>query len=174
MSDLYKAIINLTLDMEVYNSYEDKWHSEDQMAFARKVIMEATMDKLYWLTQGKNRGGKPSGSEGYLATQQARVEYAKQTFRGDEISELRLRGAIANCQAAAAKHEALTDLQGKIHSAYILEHGEDYMPYGSAPQSNVPVAAESDVPDDIQQMLQALGMAEPSNEDKPSKKKKAS
>jgi hypothetical protein len=171
MSDLYKAITNLTLDMEVYNSYEDRWHNEDQMAFARKIIMEAIMDKLYWLTKGKNKGGKPSGSEGYLTQQQARVKYAQETFRGDEISELRLRGAIANCQAAAAKHEALTDLQNSLHSQYMIQFGEDYMPYGSAPHSNVPVAAESDMPSDIQQMLEALGMAEPANEEKPKKKK---
>lgn len=174
MSKLINELINLTLDTEIYNSYEDKWIHEDQMAFPRKIMMEAIMDKLYWLTKGKNSSTKPSGSEAYLETKQAQVTYARQTFRGDEISLIKLRGSIANCQAAADKHTVLTDMQAQLHKAYIESYGEDYLPYGSAPASNVPVAAESDIPTDIQQQLEALGMAEPANDETSKKKKKAS
>ena len=58
------SIVNLvkeiTLESTVYNTYEDKWEERDQLSFARKIIAEAIMDKLYWLTKGKK------GSENYV------------------------------------------------------------------------------------------------------------
>tara|TARA_Y100000592_G_scaffold60999_1_gene95321 strand:+ start:2430 stop:2951 length:522 start_codon:yes stop_codon:yes gene_type:complete len=173
MSKIINALTKLSLDTEVYNSYEDKWEHKDQMDFPRKILIEAFLDKLYWLTKGKNSSTRPSGSEAYVTQQKARVKYAQETYRGDEISEIRLRGAIANCQAASDKHEVLSQMQTQLHTFYLETYGEDYLPYGSAKGSNVPVSAESDIPTDIQQQLEALGMAEPANEPTEQKKKKA-
>lgn len=175
MSKFINELTNLTLDTEVWNSYDDRWEHQDQMAFPRKIIAQAVLDKLYWLTKGKNGGTKPSGSEAYVTKQQERVKDARASYRGDEISELRLRGAIANCNAASDKHDVLMEMQTELHAHYLEAYGEEYVPYGSAKGSNVPTISESEMPTDIQQQLEALGMAEPANESKPTgpKKKKA-
>jgi len=154
VSTIVKLLESVTLDAEVYNTYEASWQNSDQLFFARKIIAEAMMDKLYWLTAGKK------GSANYHDMKKRDVASAQQNFRGDEISTNELRGAIANAKAAGDKHDALMQMFADLQELYrntMDEDGNDYHPYGAPKMGNVP-EQPSDLPDDIRQELEALGM----------------
>lgn len=157
---IVKLIEAITLEAEVYNTYEDKWEQRDQLSFARKIIAEAIMDKLYWLTKGKK------GSENYVEMKKRDVASAQSAYRGDELSTLELRGATANCKAASDKHDMLMQMMSDLQQMYrttMSEDADEYLPYGSPKTGNVPEQA-SEIPEDIRQQLEALGMATPANE----------
>lgn len=124
----------------------------DVMAFQRKIIMEALMDKLDWLINS------PKGTEAYVATTRERVANAQRRFSGDEISTMYLKGAIAEAKAASVKSDALSTLFREIESKYIAEQGEGYTPYGRARRSNVRSDEPSEIPADLAAELKALGM----------------
>jgi len=166
------SIVNLvkeiTLESTVYNTYEDKWEERDQLSFARKIIAEAIMDKLYWLTKGKK------GSENYVDLKKRDVADARAAYRGDELSTLAFRGATANCKAASDKHDVLMQMMSELQELYrttMSEDADEYQPYGSVPTGNVP-ETPSEIPEDIRQQLEALGMAEPANDQVETKSKK--
>jgi len=161
MSNIVKLLEAITLDAEVYNTYEAAWQQNDQLFFARKIFAEAMMDKLYWLTTAKK------GSANYYEMKKRDVASAQQNFRGDEISTNELRGAIANAKAAGDKHDALMQMFADLQELYrttMDENGNDYHPYGAPMMGNAP-EEPSDIPEDIAQELAALGMAPTAIED---------
>jgi len=165
---IQNLVKEITLVSTVYNTYEDKWEERDQLSFARKIIAEAIMDKLYWLTKGKK------GSENYVDLKKRDVASATSAFRGDELSTLELRGATANCKAASDKHDVLMNMMSELQELYrttMSEDADEYLPYGSVPNGNVP-ETPSELPEDIRQQLEALGMATPANDQVETKSKK--
>ena len=128
------------------------WVNTDVMAFQRRIIFEALMDKLDWLIES------PKGTNAYVAQTRERVAQAQKRYVGDEISTMFLKGAIAEAKAANLKHMALTDLMSQLEAAYIADNGDSYTPYGKTRRSNVRIDEPKDIPADIAAELAALGM----------------
>lgn len=128
------------------------WVNTDVMAFQRRIIFEALMDKLDWLIES------PKGTNAYVAQTRERVAQAQKRYVGDEISTMFLKGAIAEAKAASLKHMALTDLMSQLEAAYIADNGDSYTPYGKTRRSNVRIDEPKDIPADIAAELAALGM----------------
>ena len=135
----------------------------DYLAFARRLIAEAVMDKLYYLANGRNDGR--SGAEYRLERAKDRARKAMRAHQMDEISGEELRQAFDE----VASHEAeLTFVQSEMAALQSLYRdklgtdGEDYAPYGQRagrkPRGNVAPSPDN-LPDDLAQMARALGVA---------------
>jgi hypothetical protein len=129
------------------------WVHTDVMAFQRRIIFEALMDKLDWLINS------PKGTEAYVAQTRERIGQAQKRYVGDEISTMFLKGAIAEAKAAQLKDMALKNLMDQLEAAYINDNGQSYTPYGRTKRSNVRVDEPADIPSDIAAELKALGIA---------------
>lgn len=136
----------------------------DYLAFARRLIAEAVMDKLYYLEHGRNDGR--SGSHYRLDRARQRAQNAMRAHTQDELSTEELRQAFDE----VASHEAeLTFVQAEmaalqeLYRTKLSADGEDYTPYGQrAPRGvrkgNVAAAPDA-LPDDLAAMAKALKIA---------------
>lgn len=140
----------LTQNEEVLRNGD--WVVTDLMAFQRRIIVEALIDKLDWLIES------PKGTEAYVKQTRERVTQAQNRYVGDEISTMFLKGAIAEAKAASMKDAILKQMMAQLESSYVEEHGQSYTPYGKTRRSNVRMDEPKEIPADIAAELAALGM----------------
>lgn len=135
----------------------------DYLAFARRLIAEAVMDKLYYLEHGRNDGR--SGGHYRLERARDRARKAMRAHQQDEISGEELRQAFDE----VASHEAeVTFVQAEmlalqeLYRTKIGTDGEPYEPYGQRagrkPRGNVAPSPDN-LPADLANMAKALGVA---------------
>jgi hypothetical protein len=135
----------------------------DYLAFARRLIAEAVMDKLYYLERGRNDGR--SGAMYRLERARDRARKAMREHTADEISNEELRQAFDE----VASHEAeLAFIQNEmaalqaLYAAKLGTDGDHYVPYGQrggrTPRGNVAPSPDN-LPDDLARMAKALGVA---------------
>ncbi len=150
---LIKALTNFTMEMETYSYSTRDYYEQDQLEYARKIFIEAIMDKAYYLV---HLGRIPSEKYANDKKQQAlnTIERAK----AGEIDFNAARQANCISHAATAKHEVLDTMLKELQSFYTEWQGDPYLPYkadSSFLTGNV-VAQEIEVPADIQQQLAAM------------------
>ena len=135
----------------------------DYLGFARRLIAEAVMDKLYYLEHGRNDGR--SGGQYRLERARDRARRAMRQHQSDEISGEELRQAFDE----VASHEAeLTFVRAEMQALQELyrtkvgQTGDDYAPYGQRsgrkPQGNIAPQPDN-LPNDLAAQAKALGIA---------------
>ena len=125
------------------------WKYEDTLKFHRNKLLEKMADQLAWsVTQ----------TEEYSAKQRDRVKIARQRFTGDELTDLQLRGAMADAQAASL-HDITADLLADILAQIEADTGKAYTPFRMTRTSNLRQEARtSSLPADLAAQLAALGI----------------
>ena len=126
------------------------WKYEDTLKFHRNKLLEKMADQLAWsVTQ----------TEEYSAKQRDRVKIARQRFTGDELTDLQLRGAMADAQAASLNHDITADLLADILAQIEADTGKAYTPFRMTRTSNLRQEARtSSLPADLAAQLAALGI----------------
>lgn len=135
----------------------------DYLAFARRLIAEAVMDKLYYLEHGRNDGR--SGSHYRLDRAKDRARKAMRAHTNDEITNEELRQAfdeVASCEAELTFIQAEMKALQSLYADKIGTDGDYYEPYGQRagrkPRGNV-APSTADLPDDLARMAAALKIA---------------
>lgn len=135
----------------------------DYLAFPRRLIAEAVMDKLYYIEFGKNDGR--SGSHYRLERAKDRARKAMHAHQCDEISTEQLRQAfdeVASCEAELTFIQAEMAALQALYAAKIGTDGDDYIPYGQragrTPRGNVAPSPDN-LPADLARMASALKIA---------------
>jgi len=150
---LIKALTNFTMEMETYSYSTRDYYEQDQLEYARKIFIEAIMDKAYYLV---HLGRIPSEKYANDKKQQAlnTIERAK----AGEIDFNAARQANCLSHAATAKHEVLDTMLKELQAYYTEWQGEPYLPYKADKSfltGNV-VAQDIEVPSDVAQQLAAM------------------
>jgi len=135
----------------------------DYLGFARRLICEAVMDKLYYLEFGKNDGR--SGAEYRLDRARERARQAMRAHSHAEIPEEKLRQAfdeVASHEAELAFVRAEMAALQKLYAEKVGTDGEHYEPYGmrsaQRPHGNVAPAPDT-MPADLARLAKQLGVA---------------
>lgn len=126
------------------------WTYTDTLYFHRIKLLEKMADQLAWsVTQ----------AEEYSAKQRDRVKIARQRYIGDELTEIPLRGAMAEAQSASLNHDILADLLADVLNQIEAETGKTYTPFRMSRTSNLRQEARtSSLPADLAAQLAALGI----------------
>lgn len=154
---IVSSINELTFDFDKWDNETKQFVDTDGMQFVRKVLTEKLLDGVYYLHYGKTG----NSSESYARMKKDDVTKAHRSYSGDEISANALRGAIAESKSAQHKHEELEVLYAELQAQYFQDFGDYYKPWG-APNDyyygTQNIVAADDMPDDIRQELEAMGM----------------
>lgn len=157
------SINELTFDYDKWDNEAKQFVDTDGMQFVRKVLLEKLLDGTYYLHYGKSG----NSSESYARMKKDEVSKVHRSYTGDEISANALRGAIGESNAAQHKHEQLAELYADLQSQYFQEFGDYYKPWGSPADyyyGSQNIVAADDMPDDIRQALEAMGMSPSAND----------
>ena len=74
---------------------------------------------------------------------------------------------IRESEAAQQKQLVLEEYERDLHAAYLAEHGDEYVPFGSIQGSNVSASqVKGALPADLQARLEAMGIQTPANADR--------
>lgn len=128
------------------------WKIVDNADFDRKIIVEALIDKLYWLKTSRK------GHDAYAEQQRENVQTANRRNDGTEIGQFNLRRCIAEAKAANLKKQVFGNMLAQLRGYYAETWGEEYTAYGEN-EGNIPTQTEKvELPDDIAADLAALGV----------------
>tara|TARA_R100001198_G_C5216953_1_gene200382 strand:+ start:867 stop:1361 length:495 start_codon:yes stop_codon:yes gene_type:complete len=151
--NLITALTDFTLHMETYSYKQRDYIEEDQMSYARLIIVKAVMDKTYYLLYGGD-----STLEEFAYDSKERARKAVKRAKSGEIGYNVARKAMCKSHSASAKHECLKSMFEELQTYYTEWQGEPYLPYG-ADKSFLIGNAEAkpmNVPSDVEQQLNAM------------------
>ena len=55
---LIEALENFSMEFETFDYNQSDWVERDELSFARKILIQGLMDKVYFLTAGNKAKGK--------------------------------------------------------------------------------------------------------------------
>lgn len=151
---LIEALENFSMEFETFDYNQSDWVERDELSFARKILIQGLMDKVYFLTAGNKAKGK-DGSDVFAAKKKQQYKDAARAYKGGELDINELRQAQANAKAASAKNDVLGDLMNNLQNLYVSENYDEYIPWNAPKTGNV-AAEEQDLPDDIAAELAAM------------------
>ena len=150
-----------TMDAEHYDPRQGVYF-RDELAFARKIVTEAMLDKLYWLIHS-DKGAAAYADKKRNELVRINGDY-RPTHAGDVAA---MATGIRASEAANQKQMLLEEYERDLHAAYLAEHGDEYVPYGSTQGSNVSASQiKGALPADLQARLEAMGIQPPANADR--------
>jgi hypothetical protein len=134
---MINAIKDFTMGFETYNYTKRDYQEEDILDYPRQIIIEAMLDKFYYLKHGNLKSGK-SGSDVYASRKREESKLAIKQAKGGEIDINTARQAKVNALAATAKDEVFSNMMEQLQQLYVDTYGEEYIPYGAPASGNLP------------------------------------
>lgn len=146
----------ITTDETLYRDRE--FVITDTCQFDRRVIVEAIIDKLYWLKTSRK------GHDAYAISTKERAEYAMRRNDGTEIALTQLKAAVSEARAAQSKLALFDRMQDQLRGYYAETFGKSYIAYGEN-EANVPSNQQPQaIPADIAADMAALGITPPADQ----------
>ena len=153
-SKIVNALKEFTMEFETYNYTLKDFKEEDVLAYPKKILIEAMMDKVYFLQHGSRKSGK-TGTDVYAANRRREFESDYSALQNGEIAQNQVRQSMMNSRAASAKNDLLGQLIHDLQQLYVDSYLEEYIPYGAPKTGNLPTH-EVEIDKDLEAEMAAM------------------